>query len=332
MKRTLLAAIFIFLFFSAGAEALTVKMGTLAPEGSRWYDLLRKMSEEWNEASGGKVRIRIYAGGVAGDEPDMVRKMRIGQLQAAGITSMGLADIDPDLAILQVPFLFTDDRELDRALQRLSGRFEERLWERGFKVLAWLNAGWVRMFSQKPVVVPEDLNSMTMFVWGERSPMADAWKSKGIQVLTLSPTDIYPMLQAGKINAFSTTPIAALSFQWFALANNMADMNLGPLVGAMVIDRRTWEKIPGDLRPDLQRIAANYGRKMAEATRSYESEAISVMQSHGLVVNPISAESKAIWRKYAEEAYPILLSTPSLWELYEEVRKHREEPARRSGR
>jgi TRAP-type C4-dicarboxylate transport system substrate-binding protein len=321
--KSIITVSFLFLLFT-GAEALTVKMGTLAPEGSPWHKLLREMAEEWREVSQGKVRIKIYAGGVAGDESDMVRKMRIGQLQAAGITSVGLQDIHSDMGILQIPFLLTSDDELDMVMEKLSGRFEEKIEDKGFKVLTWMNAGWVRMFSQDPVVTHQDLSDMTMFVWGERSPMIDAWKSKGIKALGLSPTDIYTMLQAGKINAYCTTPIASLSFQWFALANNMADMKLGPLLGAMVIDKKAWDKMPEDIRPELDRIAREYGTKMIEVTRSYEQEAIDVMQSHGLTVNHVPEKTLIEWRTFAEEVYPMLLPTPELWELYQTLKTYRE--------
>ncbi len=322
--KSIIAALLLLLFFTR-AEALTVKMGTLAPEGSPWYNLLREMAEEWNKISEGKVRIKIYPGGVAGDESDMVRKMRIGQLQAAGITSVGLTDIYSDMVALKLPFLLTSDDELDYVMEKLSGRFEARLEDKGFKVLTWMDAGWVRMFSQDPVVTPDDLSTMTMFVWGERSPLVDAWKSKGIKALGLSPTDIYTMLQAGKINAYCTTPIASLSFQWFALANNMADMKLGPLIGAMVIDKKTWNKIPEDIRPELHRIARDYGKKMVAVTRSYEKEAIEVMRSHGLIVNHVPEKTRMEWRIFAEEAYPILLPTPELWELYLTIRTYRDD-------
>jgi TRAP-type C4-dicarboxylate transport system substrate-binding protein len=320
--------VLMLLFAGTRAEALTIKMATLAPEGSIWYNLLREMADEWKTVSDGRVRIRIYPGGVTGDEPDMVRKMRIGQLQAAGITIEGLADIYPDMSILQVPFLLTSDSELDCVMQRMSSTFEDRMEKKGFVLLTWMNAGWVRLFSQSPVAVPSDLRDMTMYVWGERSPMVDAWKSKGIKALGLSPTEIYPMLQAGKINAFSTTPIAALSFQWFGLANNMADMRIGALLGAIVIDKRTWQKIPAELRADLLRISRDYGRKIVDATRSYEKEAIEVMKSHGLVVNPIPETNREGWRSYAEDIYPILLTTPGEKELYRMISRHLEESSR----
>jgi TRAP-type C4-dicarboxylate transport system substrate-binding protein len=307
---------------STSAEALTIKMGTLAPEGSTWYNLLREMADEWKQASGGKVSIRIYAGGVTGDEPDMVRKMRIGQLQAAGISIEGLADIYSDLSVLQIPFLLTSNAELDYLMKKMSSTFKARIEKKGFVVLTWMDAGWVRLFSQNPIVTPADLTGLTMYVWGERSPMVDAWKSKGIKALGLSPTEIYPMLQAGKINAYSTTPIASLSFQWFALAPNMADMKLGALIGAMVVDKRTWKKIPADVRKKLRRITEEYGKKMVEATRSYEKEAIEVMQSHGLKVNHIPEKTLAGWRAYAEDVHPILLTTPGEKSLYKEISGH----------
>jgi TRAP-type C4-dicarboxylate transport system substrate-binding protein len=310
------------ILLSTNADALTIKMGTLVPEGSAWYNLLREMAEEWKQASDGKVKIKIYAGGVSGDEPDMVRKMRIGQLQAAGISSEGLADIYKDLSVLQIPFLLTSNEELDYIMERMSSTFERRLEKKGFIVLTWMDAGWVRLFTQSPVVTPSDLTGMTMYVWGERSSSVDAWKSKGIKAIGLSPTEIYPMLQAGKINAFSASPMTSLSFQWFALANNMADMKLGALIGAMIVDKRTWKKVPPEMRTRLTEITRAYGRKMVKATRSYEKEAIEVMQSHGLKVNHIPDNTLAGWRSYAEEAYPILLTTPGEKKLYREISRH----------
>jgi len=328
MKLKCILTVLLLAMFCTSAHGLTVKMGTLAPEGSTWYNLLREMAEEWKQASDGKVSIRIYPGGVTGDEPDMVRKMRIGQLQAAGISSEGLADIYRDMSVLQIPFLLTSNEELDLLMKKMSSTFESRIEEKGFVVLTWMDAGWVRLFSQSPVMTPEDLKDMTMYVWGERSPMVDAWKSKGIKAIGLSPTEIYPMLQAGKINAFSTTPIASLSFQWFALAPNMADMKLGALIGAMVVDKQTWNRIPADVRERLRQITRSYGSRMVEATRSYEKEAIEVMKSNGLKVNQIPEKTLSDWRSYAEDVYPILLTTPGEKSLYREISGHLGKKAR----
>src|SRR3954468_23674129 len=105
MKTRLLAFLLLSLAAPAGAQEVVIKLGTLAPNGSTWHTLLKEMGQKWEQASGGKVKLRIYPGGVLGNESDMVKKMRIGQLQAAALTTIGLHDISPDPQAVDVPMM-----------------------------------------------------------------------------------------------------------------------------------------------------------------------------------------------------------------------------------
>src|SRR3990170_3921820 len=118
-------------------------MATLAPEGSSWYRVLQEMGEEWKKVSGGAVSLRIYPGGVAGDEDAMIRKMRVGQIQAAAITGIGLAYLERSFYALHIPMMYASDEEFDYVRDRYAPVLERKLEEKGFIVLNWGDAGWV---------------------------------------------------------------------------------------------------------------------------------------------------------------------------------------------
>jgi TRAP-type transport system periplasmic protein len=176
MKRTVAAlmAVFTLSLIQVPAFAQTIKLGTLAPEGSPWHNILRDMAESWKTATGGTVQFRIYSGGVAGDEPDMVRKIRVGQLHAAALSGAGLSAIAPEIQALQMPMMLTSSEELDYVRDRLAPKLEAILEAKGFKVLNWGDAGWVQFFAQKPVVGPEDLKPMKLFVWAGETAYVEA--------------------------------------------------------------------------------------------------------------------------------------------------------------
>lgn len=327
MKNTAKPLIIAFLLgvFVTNSFATTIKMSTLAPEGSPWYNILREMGEEWKKASNGAVTLKIYAGGVAGDESDMIRKMRVGQLQAAALTGVGLSDISSEVQAMQMPMMIQSYEELDYIFNKVSKKLETVIESKGFKVLNWGDVGWVRFFSQKKVIYPDDLKNQTMFVWGGDTNVVAAWKDAGFRVVPLAPTDILVSLQTKMINAFSTTALAAVSFQWFALAKEMTDLKWAALIGGTVVDLKTWNSIPEDIRVKLEKIALKKGELLKGKVRDLEGKAIAIMEDNGLKVNPITEDAFNIWKTKAKTAYPRLLTTPELKAMYEEVNKYHEE-------
>lgn len=304
------------------AYCLTIKVGTLAPDGSTWYTALRDMGEEWEKATEGKVNIRIYPGGVAGDEVDMVRKMRIGQIHAAAVTDVGLSSIIPEIAAFQMPMMFNSYEELDYVRDRLASRLEQLLASRGFIVLSWGDAGWVHIFSQKPVIYPNDLKlqDQKIFVWAGGTSTFNAWKAAGFHPVEVAAPDIFMSLQTGLINTFTTTPLIALSYQWFAHAKNMCDLAYAPLCGATVITKEAWERIPEDIRPKLLQAAKSNGERLKKEIREMDVEAIKVMEKHGLVKQPIPEEARKEWKDMTEKyLYPELLKREVPQDMYEEV-------------
>lgn len=306
MRRTrvtilMLAALSLF---APRAAAETIKLGTLAPEGSPWYNIIRDMAEAWKEETGGKIQFRIYPGGVVGDDPDMVRKMRIGQLHAAVLTGTGLNAIAPETQALMMPMMLSSYEELDYVMDRIAPTLEAILESKGFKVLNWGDAGWVHFFAQKPVVHPKDLRPLRLFVWAGDTAYVEAWKDAGYRPVPLAATEILTGLQSGLINALPTTPLAALSFQWFALAKHMTDLNWAPLIGATVISTSKWERIPDDIQPLLLASARRAGERIRSETRKVGEEAVEVMKKYGLVVHHVPPDVVAEWERSARAGYP----------------------------
>jgi TRAP-type C4-dicarboxylate transport system substrate-binding protein len=302
-----------------------IKMATLAPEGSSWFRVLQDMGEEWRKASDGAITLRIYPGGVAGDEDAVIRKMRIGQIQAAAITGIGLAYLEPSFYALHIPMMYESDEEFDFVRDRYAPVLERKMEEKGFIVLNWGDAGWVHFFSKTPVVTPAEAKTLKLFQWAGDTNLVQLYKETGFHPVPLSTNDLLPSLQTGMVNGFTSTPLVALAFQWFGLAPNMADLRYAPLTGATVIERRAWEKIPPGLRPKLLEASRRAGLRLRTEIRRLNQEALGVMVKNGLKVNKVPPEVQAQWRKMVENVYPQVRGKIMPAEAFDTVRMYRDE-------
>lgn len=310
---------------AAHAAPVVIKMATLAPEGSSWYKVLQTMGEGWKKATNGAVTLRIYPGGVSGDEEAMIRKMRVGQLQAAAITGMGLAYVDRSFYALHMPMMFTSDEEFDYVRDRLSPVLERKLEEKGMIVLNWGDAGWVHFFAKTPFTRPEEVKAMKLFVGAGDTNLIQLYKETGFNPVSLSAIDILPGLQSGLINAFDTTPLVALAFQWFGLAPHMADLRWAPLTGATVIDRKAWQSIPENLRPKILEESRNAGKHLRDEIRRLNDEAVKVMVKNGLKVSHVPPDVRAEWAKLVEDVYPQIRGKIVPADMFDAVRNYRDE-------
>ena len=321
----LLAGVSLLAPAGAMSAPMVVKMATLAPEGSSWFRVLQEMGEEWRKASDGAVTLRIYPGGVAGDEDAMIRKMRIGQIQAAAITGIGLAYLEPSFYALHIPMMYESDEEFDFVRDRYAPVLERKMEEKGFVVLNWGDAGWVHFFSKDPVVTPAEAKALKLFQWSGDANLVQLYKETGFHPVPLSTNDLLPGLQTGMVNGYSSTPLVSLAFQWFGLAPNMADLRYAPLTGATVIEKRAWERIPPDLRPKLLEASRRAGLKLRAEIRRLNQEALEVMVKNGLKIQKVPPEVQAQWRKMVEDIYPRIRGKIMPAEAFDTVKLYRDE-------
>jgi TRAP-type C4-dicarboxylate transport system substrate-binding protein len=322
VKRLIVwACIYLLMLGATPAFSQVIKLGTVAPEGSPWHVAMLEVAQEWKELTNGRVTLRIYAGGVAGDEKDMLRKIRIGQLHATALTSMTLLDIVPDIEAISFPMFIRTDDELDYVIEKLGPEFEARLAKKGLKVLNWSTAGWSHFFTKEPVTTPDDMKKRKLFFWGSDTTYVELLKSSGFNPVPLAITDLLPALQTGLVDSFAAPPTAALSFQWFALAPHMTDLRWQPLPGTTVISMKQWHRIPPNLRPLLEDAARRAGARFQKRIRELEQEAIVAMKSHGLKVHVIPPEAVEEWKRLVrEKAYPVFVGPRFSKEMFDTVR------------
>jgi len=325
--RTLGAAL-VAAFFMGGAReasAVVIKMATLVPDGSSWHMVLKQTADEWRRISNGRVRVRIFAGGVAGDDPDVVRKIRLGTLQAGVLTSVGVAEIDRSVYALGVPLMYSSYEEVYAVLEKLRPRLEAAIEAKGFVVLNWADGGWVHFFTQSPVATPDDLRKLKLFSWAGDDAAVEIWKSAGFNPVPLPATEIATSLQTGLINALGVPPQVAVISGYYTHAMNMTDLPWQLLLGATVIDKGTWEKIPADLRPALLESARKAGRNLQREIRLSGSRDVEAMKKRGLKVVPVSAAQRAQWQHFAEGLYPKIRGRVVPEEAFDEAMRFRDE-------
>jgi TRAP-type transport system periplasmic protein len=302
--------------------AQTIKMGSLAPTGSPWDIALREIAAEWSRISGGKVTLKIYPGGITGGEADMLRKLRIGQLQAASFTTTGLAQIASDIIVLSLPLLIQSNEEYDYVLSKIESRFAEQLDEQGFTIMGWTNMGWLSFFTRKPVITPDDLRSQTL-AFNEDSPEElQAWKQMGFNVIPLPTPDRLFAYQSGMADAALTSPLVAASYQWFAFIPNMFGVKLSPLIGGFVVENRAWKRVPSDLREELLTAAREVVSPLFAETVELEKRAIQTMIDNGLLINEIPEAVVAEWKQTVDDGFQVLIGTSISNETYETVKQH----------
>lgn len=316
------------LFAEPAGRKVIIKLGTLVPDGSPWHDQLKEMGAKWKAASDGSVELRIYPGGIAGDEEDSVRKMRLGVLHAGMISNHGLSTITPEVNALVIPLLTNSWEELMAVREQLQPKLEAVLADKGFVVLNWGLGGWVHFFipNVEPSVEQVTKNAK-LYVWAGDDKTAELWKKANFNIVALAATDMLPSLQTGMINAFNTTPLLALANQWFALTAAMIDMPWAPLVGATIVRKEVWEKIPAEIRPELETAAREAGENLDAQVIELERQAITEMEKRGLKVLKPTAAQLEEWQKLMKGVYPQIRDeiVPSAWfdEALQAVEKKR---------
>lgn len=291
---------------SAVAAQVTVKMATLVPENSSWFLVLKQVADDWQKLSGGKVRVLLYPGGRQGDEPDVVRKMNLGTLNAAVLTSAGIGEIDRSIYALSIPLAFNDYDEVYAVLEKMRPKLEASLEAKGFITVNWADGGWNHIFSKAPVALPDDLKKQKLFSWASDQKTTEAWKKMGFDPRPAPSTELMTGLQTGLFEAFLAPPQVALITRYYEHTKYMTDMRWQILMGGTVIRKETWEKIPADIRPKLMEAAKAAGAKLQAAIKDEYQRDIDAMKKTGLNVVPVDAKAREQWKRAVELSFPLV--------------------------
>jgi TRAP-type C4-dicarboxylate transport system substrate-binding protein len=306
------------------SQEIRVRIGTVVPRGSLWHDTLLYIAQDWQRIVGTGLRVVIHTDSQLGDESDMVRKARGGIIDAVGLSSVGLSRIDDGVSCLQLPMMLESYEELDFVRERIAPDLQRRIESRGFKVLHWADGGWVYVFTKEGARTPDDLRRLRLFTSAGDPETERLYKEFGFNVVPHSATDLVPMLQAGKLDAFALPPLFAQMQELFKLAPNMTDVRWVPLVGGTVITLKAWERLPESKRGALLEAARKPGERLRADIRRMGDVAVVEMQKRGLKVLEVDAATRRAWQVEAEKAYPKLRGSYCPADVFDEVKTLRD--------
>ena len=303
-KLALILVAFAVLVPASLWAAITVKMATQAPVNSSWHKTLLDMGAEWEAKTSGRVKLTVYAGGTQGSEDATIRMMRPGvdQLQSNLLMLSGLGIIDESFNVFGIPFFFQSDAEGQYVLEKLTPMLEKRLEAKGFKLLAWGSAGWVQLFSKKPLTTLADIKAAKLFTSQGDDRMVQWYKANGFRPVALTAGDIPAQLKltTGMIDAAPSPPYPALLLQIFRDAKYMLDARFAPLYGAVVITTDAWNKIDANDRPIVTAAAKNAEKRLLGDAPKLDADSIATMKTRGLQVTTIDPKTAAAFRTEAE--------------------------------
>jgi len=259
-----------------------LKFATLAPSGTTWMNLLEEWGEQVKLKSKGRLVFKFYPGGVQGDEPDVLKKMRFNQLQGGAFTGYGIGRIYSPARVLELPFLFRNTEEIDHVRHAFMPEFRKGFHDNGYELLGWMEVGFIHMFSKHPIRTMEDLRSQRVWLW-QGDPLGQAFfKASGISPVPLSIIDVYTSLSTGLVDTVYAPPLGAIALQWFTKTKYVSNVPLTNGMGGLIVTRRFFEKLPDDLQAILRETGTEAGEKLVAATRVDNAKSIDILKLRGL--------------------------------------------------
>lgn len=287
LKGTLAALLLALTFTATPALAdktWVLKFATLAPAGTTWVKLLEEWAEQVRTESGGRLVFKIYPGGVQGDEPDVLKKIRFNQLQGGAFTGYGIGQIYSPTRVLELPFLFENIEEIDYVRERLMPSIEQGYRDNGYELVGWMEVGFIYFFSRHPIATLDDLRQRRIWYW-QGDPLGKAFfDASGLAPVPLSIIDVYTSLSTGMIDTVYAPPLGAIALQWFAKTQYITNVPMANGIGSLVVSRRFYQSLPQDLQKLLKRTGSETGAKLVAATRKDNVESLELMKARGMVM------------------------------------------------
>jgi TRAP-type C4-dicarboxylate transport system substrate-binding protein len=284
------------------AKPVVIKLATLAPEGSSWIETFNAINAEIQQKTGGQVRCKLYAGGVLGDEKDMLRKMHIGQIHAAALTSAGLSAIFNEMDVFQIPFLFESKGEVDFVLSEMDPFFRQGFDQNNHVLLGWSEAGFVRLMSTKPVATLDDLRKVKVWTW-EDAPMTRLiFEEARVSAIPLSVPDVLVGLQTGLVDVVYAPPSGAISLQWFTKIRYIIEVKLIYLIGGVIIKKKVFNKIAPEHQKIVRDVWQRQMSRLKQTIREENQEAMQVMIKQGIKIITPTPEQVEEFRNVSARA------------------------------
>ncbi|MEM7437791.1 MAG: TRAP transporter substrate-binding protein DctP, partial [Myxococcota bacterium] len=270
---------------SADAEGkVIIRYATLAPPQSPFGKILKAWGRSLEKETDGRAEFRFYGGGSQGDERDVIRKMRAGQIDSAGMTTVGLGIVVRSVLVLSAPGVIETYEQLGRVRKEMDPRFAKLFEDAGFVLLAWSDAGRGRLMSTTRVAQPDELKAQRPWAWKDDPIFNEFLKVVGANPVRLGVGEVYPALQTGMVNVVPSSAIGAVALQWFTKLKYMSGQSFGIVVGASIIKKEKFDQLSPEDQAVLMRTARRAGEALDRVVRQDDAEAYEVMIRRGIQV------------------------------------------------
>ncbi len=290
----------------AAAES-EIRIATLAPDGSDWMKEFDKAAAETKEKTSGRVILKYFAGGQQGDERDYVRKIKLGQLDGAGVTSIGLSMIDESIRVLEVPMMFKDVGEVDYVADKMWGYFQKKFEAKGFKLNDRGEVGWIYLVSKDKIENLDQLKKAKIWQWGDDKMVGTLFSKLGLTGVPLGVPEVDSSLTSGRLTAAYGSPYATVALQWFSKVKYMTSMPMSFAIGASVVSIESTKKLSAEDQKTVLEIAKASAKKLRKVIRKANEEAKSTMTKRGIVVVTTPPDMVAAFEKASLEVQKAMI-------------------------
>jgi TRAP-type C4-dicarboxylate transport system substrate-binding protein len=288
------------------AAVKTLSIATLAPPGSTWMKVFEAWNREVRRRSNKTLELRFYAGGVQGDESEVIRKIRSGRLDGAAVTAVGLAQIYRPALVFQMPGILKNYQQLDAARAALTPEMNPKFAQSGFQMLGWADVGQSYVFSTQPVRKPSDLAARKPWVWRDDLVVPALFKVIKSNPVPLQLPEVLGALQTNRIDTVLATPVAAVALQWQTRLTNMLDFPLTVVIGGTVLGEKQWESLTPEQQKIISETSAQFHALARKNLRADEEKALASIKSRNVKVLTPSDSDKAEWLKVGADVRKML--------------------------
>ncbi|MBK9032440.1 MAG: TRAP transporter substrate-binding protein DctP [Myxococcales bacterium] len=288
---------------TAAADNLQLRLATLAPDGSSWMKILGKGAAEVGKKTEERVTVKYFPGGVMGDERDVVRKINLGQLDGAAVTSVGLSMVDESIRVLELPRMFASVEELDYVADKMWPYFQKKFEAKGFRLGDRGEVGWIYLMSKSELKSMADVKGAKLWLWGDDGLVRAMYKALGVSGVPLGVPEVEGNLSTGRINACYGSPLAAVALQWNTKVKYMTEMPMSYAIGATIMKLDAVKKIsPGDEKL-IAKITKGMQKTLRKQIRKDNESAKKQMERKGVKISPTPADMVAEFDKAAQSVW-----------------------------
>jgi TRAP-type transport system periplasmic protein len=294
------------------ANAVDIKIATVAPDGSRWMQQMRAGADEVNARTAGRVALKFYPGGVMGNDAQVLRKIRVGQLQGGAFTAGGLGERYGALNLYGIPLLFNSLDEIDAVRAEFDPEIAAGLDRAGFVTFGFIEGGFANLLSNEPISSVEDMRRKKVWV-----PEGDAISFLAMEAMGLSPsvlpvTDVLTGLQTGLIDITFASPVAALVLQWHTKVKYITELPISYSMGVFAIEKGAYSALSAEDQRVVREVMGRYIQGLDREAREDNRKAAEVLARSGLQTVTVNEADVEGWRKTMESIHPQLRERPDI--------------------